>query len=182
MLLWHQFLWKSEQGICISGSQYCQVIKWMDSLLRRMPCLLGFQTSVTSCTFYHRGQIHCYVTISTWRHPCYEPATGNEGARLPSHLYQTSCVLKGIRGQLRCSGTCYASQAMPKDQAHQCLLSSFLRTCTQGTYQDIPYWHKRPDCWCIHKSSGTEWLSTSLSLHVWQVTSPSNRSERVLHI
>ena len=48
------------------------------------------------------------------------------GARLPSHLYQISRVLQGIWRQLRSSGTRKASQAMSKDQAHKCLLSSFL--------------------------------------------------------
>ncbi len=43
-----------------------------------------------------------------------------------------------------------------EDQAHKCLLSSFLRTCEKGAYQDIPCWHERPDCWCTYKSSGTK--------------------------
>jgi hypothetical protein len=34
-------------------SQYSQVTKWMDYLLCRMPRFLGFQTSISSCTFYH---------------------------------------------------------------------------------------------------------------------------------
>jgi hypothetical protein len=55
----------------------------------------------------------------------YEPATGNEGLRVPSHLYQTSRVLQGIWKQLRSSGTRKASQATSKDQAHKCSLSSF---------------------------------------------------------
>ncbi len=96
MLLWCQFLWKLEQGVRSSGPQYCQVTKRTDNVLCRMPRLMGFQTLVTSCTFNHRGRVHHNVTIFTWRHPCYEPATGNEGARLPSHLYQTSGVLQDI--------------------------------------------------------------------------------------
>ncbi len=154
----------------------------MDHLLCRMPRLMSFQTSVASCTFNHWGQVHCYVTISLWRHPSYESATGNEGARLPSHLYRTSCVLQGIWRQLRSSGTRKASQVASEDQAHKCLLSSFLRTSEKGAYQDIPYWPKRPDCWCTYKSSGTKWPSMSSPLHVWQVTSTSNQSEGVLHI
>ncbi len=132
--------------------------------------------------FQPQGRVHRYVTISLWHHPSYDPAWGNEGARLPSHLYWTSCVLQGIWGQLRSSGTCKASQATSEDQAHKCLLSSFLRTCEKGAYQDIPYWHKRLDCWCTYESSGTKWPSTSSPLHVWQVTSTSNQSEGVLHI
>ncbi len=59
------FLWKLEEGICSSGPQYCQVTKWMDNLLCRMPCLMGVQTSVTSCTFNHSSQVYPYhVTIS----------------------------------------------------------------------------------------------------------------------
>ncbi len=154
----------------------------MDHLLCRMPRLMGFQTLVASCTFNHWDQVNCYVTISLWRHPSYEPATGNEEARLPSCLYQTPCVLQGIWRQLRSSGTCKASQAMYEDQAYKCLLPSLLQTCEKGAYQDIPYWNKRPDSWCTYKSSGTKWTSTSSPLHVWQVTSTSNQSEGVLHI
>ncbi len=138
MLLWCQFLWKLKQGICSSGHQYCQVTKQVDNLLCKMPCLMGFQTSVTSCTFNHRGWVHCYVTISLWCHPSYELAWGNEGARLPSHLYRTSRVLQGIWGQLMSSGTCKASQAKSKDQAHKCLLSSFLQTCEKGFIKTFP--------------------------------------------
>ncbi len=84
-------------------------------------------------------------------------------------------------GWLRCSRTCKASKATSKDQAHKCLLSSFLQTCVQGTHQDLPYWHQRPDCWCSHKSSGTKWLPMSLPLYVQCVTSLSHQSEGVLH-
>ncbi len=180
MLLQRQFLWKLEQGVRSSRPQYCQVTKWMDYLLRQMPCLMGFLTSVTSCTFNHRGWVHCYVTISLWCHPSYEPASGNEGARLQSHLYWTSRVLQGIWRQLRSSGTRKASQAMPEDQAHKCLLPSFSQTCEKGAYQDLPYWHQRPDCWRTHESTGTKWLSMSLPLHVQCVTSLSHQSEGVL--
>jgi hypothetical protein len=34
----------------------------------------------------------------------------------------------------------------PRTKHIKYLLSSFLQTCVQKTYQDIPYQHKRPDC------------------------------------
>ena len=156
MLLWLQFLWTLEQGVHISGPQYSQVTKWMDYLLCRMPCFLCFQTSISSCTFYYQSRLHCCVISTTQCHSSDEPATGNEGARLPSHLHQTLCLLQGIWGQLGRSGTRKASQATPKDQAHQCLTLSCLQACAQGTYQDTPYQLERPDCWRTHKASGTK--------------------------
>ncbi len=153
----------------------------MDHLLRRMPHLLGLQTSISSCVVYHWGQVHCHVVSATWRHSYYESPIGNEGARLQGHLYSALCLLQSIWRQLRYSRTCQASKAMPKDQAHKCLLSSFFANMCTGTHQDLPYWHQRPDCWCSHKRSGTKWLPTSLPLHVRCITSLSHQSEGVLH-
>ena len=48
----------------------------------------------------------------------------------------------------------------------------FCKACTV-TYQNIPYWHKRPDSWHTHKPH-TEWLPTSLPLRVGQ---EHNRSQ-----
>ncbi len=153
----------------------------MDHLLCRMPCLLGLQTSILNCTVYHWGRVHSHVTGTTWHHYHYEPATGNEGARLQGHLYWALCLLQGVWRQFRPSWTCNASKAMPKDQAHKCLLSSFLQACAQGTHQDLPYRRQRPNCWCSHKSSGINWLPTSSLLYVRCATSLCHQSERVLH-
>ncbi len=154
MLQWCRFLKKLEQGIHTSRSQYCQVTKWMDNLLCRMPCLLGLQTSISSCTVYHQGQVHWYVTSAMWHHSHNEPAIVNEGARLQGHLHWALWLLQSICGQLRRSRTRTVSKAMPKNQAHKLLLPSLLQACVQWTHQDIPYWYQRLDCWCSDKSSG----------------------------
>ncbi len=76
---------------------------------------------------------------------------------------------------LLCNWFCHSLWHRPRwlvPAANQCLLSSLPRACAQGTYQDIPYWHQRPDFWLTHQASGAKYLSTSLSLHVWQVTYP----------
>ncbi len=66
--MWHGFLRKMEKGICTSGSQYCQVTKRIDNLLLRMPCLLGLQTSISSCVVYQWGQVHSHVARATWHY------------------------------------------------------------------------------------------------------------------
>ncbi len=138
VLQWHRFLRKSEPGICTSGSQYCQVTKWMDHLLCRMPHLLGLQTSISNCTVYHWGWVHPHATGIMWRHSHYEHTTGNEGEKLQGHLYCTLCPLQDIWRQCRSSRACKASKAIPKDQAHTCLLSSFLQTCAKGLIKIFP--------------------------------------------
>ncbi len=143
MLLWCQFLWKLEQGIHFSGPQYSQIVKWMDGVSCRMPSLLGFQTWILSCTFYHWSWVHSYVISPMWRHSHHEPTTKNEGAKLQGHLQQTLCILQGIWRQLGCSGTCKTFQATSKDQAHQRMLPSIPWTHVQGTHKDIPYQHKK---------------------------------------
>ncbi len=145
VLLWRGFLRKLEQGICTLGSQYRQVMKQMDHLLCRMPHLMALQTSTSNRTVHYWGWVHCYVTSTTWRHSHHEPTTGNEGAKLQDHLYQTLCLLQGIWRQHRSPGTCKASKAMPKDQANTCLLSSFFQKHAKGAYQDLPHRHQRPD-------------------------------------
>jgi hypothetical protein len=142
--------------------------------------LLGLQTSISNRTVYYWGWVHCHVIGTTWHHSHYEPSTGNEGARLQGHLYQILCILQGIWRQCKSSRTCRASKTTPKDQAHKCLLLSFLQTCAQGAHQDLSHKHQRPDCWCTHKSSGTKWLPTSSPLYVRCVTSLSHQSEGVL--
>ncbi len=171
MLLRCKFLRELEQGICTCGSQYRLVTKLMDHLLRRMPHLMGLQTSVSNYAVYYQGWVHCHVTRTPWCHSCHEPTTGNKGAKLQGCLYQTLCLLQSIWRQRRHPGTCKASKAMPKDQANKCLLSSLLQTCVKGAYQDLPHRHKRPDCWCTHKSSGTKWLPASSLPYVWCLTS-----------
>ncbi len=66
-------------------------------------------------------------------------------------MYQALCLLHGIWRYLGCSRTCKDFQAMPKDQAHKHLLSSFFQACAQRTHQNIPHQYQRPDCW--HSSS-----------------------------
>ncbi len=86
----------------------------------------GSQTSFSNCTVHYQGQVHHHVTGTMWHHSRHEPSTtGNEGAKLQGRLYQTLCLLQSIWEQRRCPGTCKASKAMPKDQAHKHLLSSF---------------------------------------------------------
>ncbi len=103
----------------------------------------------------------------------------NEGAKLQGRLYQTLCLLQSIWRQRRSPGTRKASKATPKDQAHKCLLSSFSQTQVKGAYQDLPYQHQRPDCWCTHKSS-TKQPPASLLPYVPFVTSLSQQSKGVL--
>ncbi len=141
---------------------------------------MGLQTSVSNCTVYYQGRVHCYLTSSTWRHSCHERTTGNEGANLQGHLCWTLCLPQSIWRQHRSPRTCKASKAMSKDQAHKCLLASFLQTRAKGAYQDLPHQHQRPDCWHTHKSTGTKWLPASLSPYVRCVTSLSHQSEGVL--
>ncbi len=86
----------------------------------------------------------------------------------------------GVWRQGRSSITCKASKATPKDQAHKCLLSTFLRTRAKGACQDLPHWHQRPDCWRTCESSGTKWLPASLPQYVQCITSLSHQSEGVL--
>ncbi len=180
MDIYMELLRKLEQGICIRQSQYRQITKRVDHLLCRMPRLMGLQTSVSNCTVYYQGWVHCYVTSITWCHSCHEPNTGDEGAKLQGHLYQTLCLLQSIWRLCRSPRTCKASKATSKDQAHKCLLSSFLQTHAKGAYQDLPHWCQRPDCWCTHKSTGTKWLPASSSPYVWWVTSLRHQSEGVL--
>ncbi len=180
VLLWCGFLRKLEQGICTHGSQYRQVTKGMDHLLCRMPRLMGLQTSISNHTVHYRGQVHPHVTGTTWCHSHHEPTTGNEGAKLQGHLYWTLCLLQSIWRYCRSPGTCKASKTTPKDQAHKCLLSSFLWTRTKGAYKDLPHQRQRPDCWCTHKSSGTKWLPALLPPYVQCVTSLRHQSDGVL--
>jgi hypothetical protein len=65
-----------------------------------MTRFLGFQTSISNCTFYHQSRVHCYVTGTTRRHSSHEPATGNEGARFPSHLHLALCIARYSRTTL----------------------------------------------------------------------------------
>ncbi len=116
MLLWCWLLQILEQGICSSGSQYCQIAQWMDCLLCWLSCLLGFQTSITSCTICG---IHCYVYGFERCHSCHESNWWNEGQGLPSHLYSTLCLLQGIWGQLWCIGTSLPSKTTTQNQTHQ---------------------------------------------------------------
>ncbi len=127
-----------------------------------------------------KNEVHSHVTGTTWRHSGYEPTTGDEGAKLQGYLYQALCLLQGVWRQHRHSRTCKVSKATPKDQAHKCLLSLFLQTCAQGTHQDLPYRHQRPDCWCSHENFGIKWLPMSSPLYVRCVTSLSHKSEGVL--
>ncbi len=146
----------------------------------RMPCLMGVQASIPNCTVYYWGWVHHHVTGTMWHHSHYEPTTGNEGTKLQGHFYWPLCLLQGVWRQHRSSRTHEASKATPKDQAHKCLLSSFLQTRAKGAYQDLPHWHQRSDCWCTHKSSSTKWLPASLSPYLRYVTSLSHQSEGVL--
>ncbi len=141
---------------------------------------MGLQTSVSNCTVYYQGRVHRYVTSSTWHHSHHEPTTENEGAKLQGCLFWTLCLLQSIWIQHRSPRTCKASKATSKDQAHECLLSSFWQTCAKGAYQDLPHQHQRPDCWRTHKSTGTKWLPASLSPYVRCVPSLSHQSEGVL--
>ncbi len=77
-------------------------------------CLLP-RPSTSPC---HR---HYVTSFPLW------PTTGNEGAELQGCLYQTLCLLQGIWRRCGSPKTCEASKATPKDQAHQCLLSSLLQ-------------------------------------------------------
>ncbi len=158
VLLWRGLLRKLEQRICTCGSQYHQVTKRMDHFLRRLPHLLGLQTLISNRTIHYWGWVYRHVTSTMWRHSHHELTTVNEGAELQGHLYWTLCLLQGIWRQCRSPETCKASKAMSEDQAHECLLSSFLQKGAKRAYQDLPHWHQRPDCWCTHKSSGTKWL------------------------
>ncbi len=60
------------------------------------------------------------------------------------------------------------------------MLPSFLQTCADGAYQNIPHWHQGSDCCCSYQTFGTKWFLTPLLPHVWQVTSTSKQSEGVL--
>ncbi len=138
VLLWRRFLMKLDQGICTRQSQYRQVTKQVDHPLCRMR-LMGLQASVSNHTIYNWGQVHCFVTSTTWCHSHHEPTTGNEGAKLQGCLYQTLCLLQSIWRQHRSPGTCKASKATSKDQAHKCLLSSFFANmCKTGLSRSPP--------------------------------------------
>ncbi len=93
MLLWCRLLRTVEQGICSSEPQYFQVAKWMGYLLCRMPCLMGFQTSIPGCALYYRSQVHCHVLVPLWRHSYHGATTGNKGAKLQCLVYQALRVL-----------------------------------------------------------------------------------------
>ncbi len=147
-----------------------------------MSCLLGLQALISSCTFHNWSQVHCYVHVPTWCHTCYEPNSGNEGTRLSSHLYSTLHLLIGLWGQLWRSWTGSTPQALSQNKTYWCLLPSLSWTRTQGTYQDIPYWHEGPDCWCTYQGLCSKWLYTSLQVHVWQMTSSSHLCEEVIRI
>ncbi len=100
---------------------------------------MGLKTSISNHTVYYWGWVHCHVTGTAWCHSHHEPLTGNEGVKLQGCLYQTLCILQGIWRQYRSPGTCMASKAMPKDQAHKCLLSSlFANTCKRGLSRSSP--------------------------------------------
>ncbi len=64
--------WARHAAATLKAGASCALAAWTPVLPSH-----GWIIFYAGCTFYHRSQIHCYDTVSTWRHPSYEPTTGN---------------------------------------------------------------------------------------------------------
>ena len=130
LLLWCWLFRKLERWYSSTQSKRIQVLQWLDYLLCWMSHNLGFQTANASSSINNQSWACCPFNVPWWCSPYNVLAWRNEGAKVSSHMYCTTCVLQGFWGQLKSPWISPLAKASTLYQAHQCVLSSLPWACT----------------------------------------------------